>query len=169
MEAADRAYVAPYALAQESSRRISPVTALVWLVVLSGVGWGGYQLMLKMRDRGEELYAETVEVESRIDPSLVRAQIQALENLVYATEIDQYSQGSRIQRASLVLYQGVMQRTSPLLGARHGNKIVGFGSTAVASEGVGYGTIDMDMIRRGWEDVRAEVFHDAAWFQTARR
>ena len=65
-EAADRASAAlPQALAQDSSRRISPVTALVWLVVLSGVGWGGYQLLLKMRDKGEELYAETVEVEAR--------------------------------------------------------------------------------------------------------
>ncbi len=169
-EAADRANAAlPQALAQDSSRRIPPVTALIWLLVVSGLGWGGYQLLLKMGDRGEELYAETVEVASRIDPALVRSQIQALENLVYATEPEPYTQGSRIQRASLVLYQGVMQRSSQLLAARHGSKIVGFGSTASASEDVGYASIDMDMIRREWEAVRVEVFHDAAWFRAARR
>jgi hypothetical protein len=92
-----------------------------------------------------------------------------LENLVYAEEIEQFSHGSRIQRASMVLYQGVMQRVSRLLATRQGAKIVGFGSTAVASEGVGYATIYMDMVRREWESVRAEVFHDAAWFRTAGR
>ena len=168
-EAADGAYAAPLAMARGSSRRISPVTAFIWLLVVSGLGWGGYQLLIKMGDRGEELHAETVEVASRIDPALVRSQLQALENLVYGTEIEEYMQGSRIQRASLVLYQGIMQRASRLLAARHGNKIVGFGSTAATFEDVGYATIDMDMIRREWEDVRADVFHDAAWFQTARR
>jgi hypothetical protein len=146
-------------------RRFSPVTALVGLIVVSGLGWGGYQFLQKMGEKGEDLYAETVEVASRIDPSLVRVQIQALENLVYAEEIEQFSQGSRIQRASMVLYQGVMQRASRLLATRLGAKIVGFGSTAVRSEGVGYATIDMDMVRREWEAVRAEVFHDAAWFR----
>jgi hypothetical protein len=169
MEAADRGYAAPRALAKDSSRRISPVTALIWLLVVSGLGWGGYQFMLKMRDKGDELYAETVEVASRIDPALVRSQIQALENLVYATEPEPYTQGSRIQRASLVLYQGVMQKSSKLLAARHGNRIVGFGSNASAAEDVGYSTIDMNAIRRQWEAVRAEVFHDADWFKSARR
>ncbi len=169
METAAVASAAPRAMARTSFWRISPVTALIWLIVLSGGGWGGYRFLLKMGDRGGELHEARVEVASRIDPSLVRAQIQALENLVYAAEIEPYSQGSRIQRASLVLYQGVMQRASKLLAARHGNRIVGFGSMAVTSEDVGYGTIDMDRIRREWEAVRVAAFHDAAWFRTARR
>ena len=69
----------------------------------------------------------------------------------------------------MVLYTAVTLRTSQLLGAHHGNAIVGFGNTASASEGVGYSTINMDYVRREWEAVRAKVFHEAAWFKTAGR
>ena len=47
--------------------------------------------------------------------------------------------------------------------------IIGFGNFASASEDVGYSTINMDNVQREWEVVRAEVFHEAAWFQTAGR
>ncbi len=88
---------------------------------------------------------------------------------VYAEEIDPYSQGSRIQRASMMLYSAVMRRSSRLLATRHGKAIIGFGNTASQSEDVGYSTINMDYVRREWERVRAEVFHEADWFKTARR
>ncbi len=115
------------------------------------------------------MYAEVVKVENRIDPAVVRGPLQQLENLVYAEEIDPYSQGSHIQRATMVLYSALTRRTSQLLAARHGNAIIGFGNAASASEEVGYSTIDMDYVRREWEAVRAKVFHEAAWFKTAGR
>ncbi len=150
-------------------RRFSPVTALIGLLVVSGIGWGGYQALRAMGDKGEELYVETQEIESRINPDLVRAQLVALEELVYADEVEPYSQGSRIQRATMVLYSAVMRRSSRLLATRHGNKIVGFGSFASRSEDVGYSTINMESVRREWESVRSEVFHNADWFRSARR
>ncbi len=159
----------PVAVSAPSSRRFSPMTGIIGLLVLGGLGWGGYRFFLAMGEKGEELYAETVEVESRIDPAVVRGPLQQLENLVYTEEIDPYSQGSRIQRATMVLYAAVMRRASRLLATRHGNAIIGFGNTASASEGVGYSTIDMDYVRREWEAVRAKVFHEAAWFKTAGR
>jgi len=145
------------------------MTGIIGLLVLGGLGWGGYRFFLAMGEKGEELFAETVEVESRIDPAVVRGPLQQLENLIYTEEIDPYSQGSRIQRATMVLYAAVMRRASRLLATRHGNAIIGFGNTAAASEGVGYSTIDMDYVRREWEAVRAKVFHEAAWFKTAGR
>jgi hypothetical protein len=151
------------------SRRFSPVTALIWLVVVSGIGWGGYKALQAMSDKGEELFEEAQEIESRINPDLVRAQLVALEELVYAGEVEPYSQGSRIQRATMVLYSAVMRRSSRLLATRHGNKIVGFGSFASRSEDVGYSTINMESVRREWESVRSEVFHNADWFRSARR
>ena len=161
--------IEPVAADAPSSGRFSPITGIIWLLVLGGLGWGGYQFFLAMGEKGEELFAETVEVESRIDPAAVRGPLQQLENLVYAEEIDPYSQGSRIQRATMMLYSAVTRRTSQLVAAHHGKAIIGFGNTAAASEGVGYSTINMDYVRREWEAVRAKVFHEAAWFKTARR
>ena len=159
----------PVAASTPSSSRFSPITGLIWLLVLGGLGWGGYLFLRAMGERGDELYAETVAVASRIDPELVRGPLQQLENLVYAEEIDPYSQGSRIQRATMVLYSRVMSRATKLLAARHGNAIIGFGNTASASEDVGYSTINMDYVRREWEAVRAKVFHEAAWFKPVGR
>ncbi len=153
----------------QPARRFSPVTALIGLVVVSGIGWGGYEVLRGMGDKGEELYADTQEIEGRINPDLVRAQLVALEGLVYANDVEPYSQGSRIQRATMVLYSAVMRRSSRLLATHHGNKIVGFGNFASRSEAVGYSTINMESVRREWESVRSEVFHDADWFRSARR
>jgi hypothetical protein len=146
-------------------RRFSPVTALIGLVVVSGIGWGGYEVLRAMSHKGEGLYAETQEIEGRINPDLVRAQLVTLEGLVYADEVEPYSQGSRIQRATMVLYSAVMRRSSRLLATRYGNKIVGFGNFASRSEDVGYSTINMESVRREWESVRSAVFHDADWFR----
>ena len=110
-----------------------------------------------------------MEVEGRLDPAPMRVPLQRLENLIYAEEIDPHSQGSRIQRATMVLYKAVTLRTSQLHAAHHGNAIIGFGNTAAASEDVGYSTINMDYVRQEWEAVRAQVFHEAAWFKTAGR
>ncbi len=159
----------PMAARAPSSSRFSPITGLIWLLVLGGLGWGGYQVLLSMGEKGEELYAETVKVEGRLDPGLVRGQLQQLENLVYAEEIDPYSHGSRIQRATMVLYTAVTLRTSQLHAAHHGNAILGFGNIAAVSEDVGYSTINMDYVRREWEAVRAQDFQEAAWFKTAGR
>ncbi len=159
----------PRAGSATPSSRFSPRTGLIWLLVLGGLGWGGYRLFLAMGEKGEELFAETVKVEGRLDPGLVRGPLQQLENLVYAEEIDPYSHGSRIQRATMVLYKAVTLRTSQLHAAHHGNAIIGFGNTAATSEDVGYSTINMDYVRREWEAVRAQVFHEAAWFKTAGR
>ncbi len=145
-------------------RRFSPVTALIGLVVVSGIGWGGYEVLRAMGDKGEELYAETKEIEGRINPDLVRAQLVAVEGLVYASEVEPHSQGTRIQRATMVLYSAVMRRSTRLLATRYGNKIVGFGNFASRSN-VGYSTINMESVRREWESVRSDVFHDADWFR----
>ncbi len=153
----------------QPGRRSLPVKALIGLVVVSGIGWGGYKALQAMGDRGEELYAETQEIEGRINPDLVQAQLEALEGLVYGDEVEPHSQGSRIQRATVVLYSAVMRRSSRLLATRHGAKIVGFGNFASRPEGVGYSTIDMESVRREWESVRSEVFHDADWFRSAGR
>ncbi len=160
--------IEPEAARAPSSTRL-PIKGLIWLLVLGGLGWGGYRFFLSMGEKGGELYADVVEVESRIDPALVRGQLQQLENLIYAEEIDPYSQGSHIQRATMVLYSAVTLKTSQLRAAHHGNAIIGFGNAAAASEDVGYSTIDMDYVRREWEAVRAKVFHEAAWFKTAGR
>lgn len=149
----------------QSGLRFSPVTVLIGLVVVSGIGWGGYEVLRAMGDKGEELYVETQEIEGRIKPDLVRAELAALEVLVYADEVEPYSQGSRIQRATMVLYSAVMRRSPRLLSTRYGNRIVGFGNFASRSEDVGYSTIDMESVRREWESVRSEVFHDADWFR----
>ena len=122
-----------------------------------------------MGDKGEELFAETQEIEGRINPDLVRAQLVAVEGLVYASEVEPHSQGARIQRATMVLYSAVMRRSARLLSTRYGNRIVGFGNFASRSEKAGYSTIDMESVRREWESVRSEVFHDADWFRSARR
>lgn len=159
----------PSAAGAPSSGRFSPITGIIWLLVLGGLGWGGYQFFLAMGEKGGELFAEKVEVEGRIDPASVRGPLQQLENLIYAEEIDPYSQGSRIQRATMILYSAVTRRTSQLVAAHHGHAIVGFGNFASASEDVGYSTINMDQVRREWEAVRAKVFHEAAWFKTAKR
>ncbi len=153
----------------QPSRRFSPVTALVGLVVVSGIGWGGYEALRTMGDTGEEWFAETQEIEGRINPDWVRAQLVAVEGLVYASEVEPHSQGTRIQRETMVLYSAVMRRSPRLLSTRYGNRIVGFGNFASRSEEVGYSTIDMESVRREWESVRSDVFHDADWFRSARR
>jgi hypothetical protein len=150
-------------------RRFSPVTVLIGLVVVSGIGWGGYKAIQKLGDKGEELYVEMQEIEGRINPDLVRAQLVALEGLVYADEVEPYSHGSSIQRAAVVLYSAVMRRSPRLLATRYGSKIVGFGNFASRSEDVGYSTINMESVRREWESVRSAVFHDADWFRSAGR
>jgi len=153
----------------QPSRRFSPVTALIGLVVVSGIGWGGYEALRAMGDKGEELFAEAQEIEGRINPDLVRAELVAVEGLVYASEVEPHSQGTRIQRATVVLYSAVMRRSPRLLATRHGSRIVGFGNFASRSEKAGYSTIDMESVRREWESVRSDVFHDADWFRSARR
>jgi len=153
----------------QPSRRFSPVTALIGLVVVSGIGWGGYGALRAMGDKGEELFAEAQEIEGRINPDLVRAELVAVEGLVYASEVEPHTQGTRIQRATMVLYSAVMRRSARLLSTRYGNRIVGFGNFASQSEEVGYSTIDMESVRREWESVRSDVFHDADWFRSARR
>ena len=146
--------------------RFSIVSLLVWMVVLSGVGWGGFRFFGSMSDRGGEIFAETKETAGRIDPTLVRSQIETLEALVYPTQPAAIGQGGSIQRASMVLYSAVMRATSPLLGSMLGQKIVGFGSLASQYEDVGYATADLTRVQRDWEKVRAEVFHDADWFRS---
>lgn len=145
-------------------RRFSPVTALIGLVVVSGIGWGGYEVLRAMGDKGQELFAERQEIEGRINPDLVRAQLVALEGLVYADEVEPHSQGTRIQRATMVLYSAVMRSSPRLLATRYGNRIVGFGNFASRSD-VGNSTINMESVRREWESVRSDVFHDAVWFR----
>jgi hypothetical protein len=152
-----------------SNRRFSPVTVLICLLVAAAIGWGGYRFFRAMAAKGDELYAEAKETAGRIDPELVRGPLQELENLVYAEEVDPYSQGTRIQRAAVKLYQTTQTRAPNLLASRHGMKIVEFGNLASASEDVGLGTIDMVRVQREWEAVRAEVFHDAPWFKSAAR
>ena len=145
----------------------SIVSLLVWMIVLSGVGWGGLRFFRSMGERGGEIFAETVETAGRIDPTLVRSQIEALEALVYPTQPAAFGQGGSIQRASMVLYSGIMGATSALAGSQHGRKIVGFGSMASQYEDVGYGTMDLTRVQRDWEQVRAEVFHDADWYRSS--
>ncbi len=159
----------PMAAGAPSSSRFSPITGLIWLLVLGGLGWGGYQFFRSMGEKGGESFAELVEVEGRLNPAPMRVPLQRLENLIYAEEIDPHSQGSHIQRATMVLYSAVTLKTSQLRAAHHGNAIIGFGNAAAASGGVGYATINMDNVRREWEAVRAKVFHEAAWFKTAGR
>ena len=155
--------------AEQSGRggsSFSIVSLLVWMVVLSGVGWGGFRFIRFMGERGGEIFAETAEIAGRIDPTLVRSQIEALEALVYPTQPAALGQGGRIQRASMVLYSGIMRATSALAGSQHGQKIVGFGGMASQHEDVGFATIDLTAVQREWERVRAEVFHDADWFRS---
>ena len=143
----------------------SVVSLLVWLLVLSGVGYGGYRFFSSMGERGGEIYAEVEKTASRIDPALVRPQIEAVEALVYAQQVSQFGHGTRIQRAAMVLYSAVMRAVSPLLGTRHGQKIVGFGSAVSQYEDAGYTTIDMTRVRRDWEELREEVFWEADWLR----
>ena len=146
--------------------RFSIVSLLVWMVVLSGVGWGGLRFFRSMGERGGEIFAETAKTAGRIDPTLVRSQLEALEALVYPTQPAAFGQGGSIQRASMVLYSAIMRATSPLLGSQHGQSIVGFGSMASQYEDVGYATMDLTRVQRDWEEVRAKVFHDADWFRS---
>ncbi len=145
----------------------SIVSLFVWLVVLSAVGWGGVRFVRYMGDRGGEIAAETAKTAGRIDPTLVRSQIEVLEALVYPTQPAAFGQGGSIQRASMVLYSGIMRATSALAGSLHGRKIVGFGSKASQYDDVGYGTTDLTRVQRDWEQVRAEVFHDADWYRSS--
>ena len=69
----------------------------------------------------------------------------------------------------MMLYNAVMRRSSRLLATHHGNKMVVFGNFASRSEGMGYSTINMESVRREWESVRSEVFHDADLFRSAKR
>ena len=52
----------PPAVSAPSSGRFSPVTGIIWLLVLGGSGWGGYRFFLALGDRGEVQCAEWVKV-----------------------------------------------------------------------------------------------------------
>ena len=143
------------------------------LAVVFGLGWGGVKasqsFLGAMGERGGEIYDATRETASRIDPALVRSRIESMEALVYAEQVSQFGHGGRIQREAMLLYSAVMGAVTPLLGSRHGTKIVGFGNAASQYEDVGYSTIDMDQVRKDWEDLRADVFWDADWFRKPNR
>ncbi len=160
-------------VATSGGRRLVSFSRVFWLAVFVGLGWAGVKLSQSffgaMEERGTEVNAATQETAGRIDPALVRSQLEAMEALVYAGQVDQFAHGSRIQRASMVLYSAVMAATNPLLGSLHGRKIVAFGSAAAQYEDVGYSTIRMDQVRKDWEDLRAEVFWDVDWFRAPNR
>lgn len=156
----------PVAAAAEtpSAPRFSRVTVLFWLVAAGGLGYGGFRFFQSMGERGGNIQAEVERTASRIDPELVRTQIQAVEALVYPRGATSIGHGARLQRAIMVLFRGVMGRAPRLLATHHGGKIVGFGNVATDADD-GAGTIDMARIQREWERVRAEAFFDADWFR----
>ena len=160
-------------VATSGGRRFLSFSLVFWLAVVFGLGWAGVKVSQSffgaMEERGTEVHAASQETAGRIDPALVRSQIEAMEALVYAGQVDQFAHGSRIQRASMVLYSAVMAATNPLLGSLHGRKILGFGNAAGLYEDVGYSTIDMDQVRKDWEDLRVDVFWDVDWFRTPNR
>ncbi len=153
----------------KSGGSFSLVSMVVWGVVLGAMGWGGYWAVSAMGERGGEIFAETAATASRIDPALVRSELEAVEALVYAEPSSPFGHGGQIQRASMVLFSAVMRAATPLLGSRHGKKIVGFGSMASRTEDAGYTTIHMEQVRRDWEEIRAEVFLQADWFRSGGR
>ena len=160
-------------VATSGGRRFLNLSLVFKLAVVFGLGWAGVKLSQSflgaMAKRGTEVHAATQETAGRIDPALVRSQMEAMEALVYAEQVDQFAHGSRIQRASMILYSAVMAASDPLLGSLHGRKIVAFGSAAAQYEDVGYSTIRMDQVRKDWEDLRADVFWDVDWFRTPNR
>ncbi len=160
-------------VATSGGRRLLSFRLVFWLAVFFGLGWAGVKFSQSFfsatEGRGTEVNAATEETASRINPALVRFQIEAMEVLVYAGQVSQFAHGSRMQRASMMLYSAVMAATNPLLGSLHGRKIVAFGNAAAQYDDVGYSTIRMDQVRKDWEDLRAEVFWDVDWFRMPNR
>jgi hypothetical protein len=150
---------------QTDAPRRSVVTRIFWLVALLAAIGGSFVFLGSLTDRAEQIHAAAVPLESRIDPELVRGPLQALETLVYGDGADDLAYGSRIQRASMQVYTAVTVKAPRLLATRHGRRLVRFSNAAPAYEDVGYQSIDMGRIRRDWEELRAEVFRDAAWFR----
>jgi hypothetical protein len=146
-------------------QRRSVVTRIFWVVALLAALGGSFVFLGSLTDRAEQIHAAAVPIESRIDPELVRGPLQALETLVYADGAGDLAYGSRIQRASMQVYTAVTVKAPKLLATRHGSRLVGFGNAASAYEDVGYQAIDMGRVRQDWEELRADVFRDAAWFR----
>ena len=145
--------------------RVMPV---VWIAILGVLGWGGYQVLQKMGDRGGEIFEETKATAGRIDPELVRREIEALELVVYDNAGWDY--GARVNRQAAQLFAGVTRKASHLLAARHGAVISRLGQDLMSRQDPeNTPSLDeVDVLRREWEGVRDAVFNDATWYRSIR-
>ena len=102
---------------------------------------------------------------SAIDPSPYRAEIEALERLLYKPSPPDYGDGDLAASMLMRLHSRVSERgVNPMVRSRV-DEMLYLASHSDIGEG-GYALPDLGRIRERWERVRSQVFAPAVWFAT---
>lgn len=100
-----------------------------------------------------------------IDPGPYRAQIQAVESILYKESPPELFDCDRVARAMMDLHEMIVDTETNRVAVHEANRILFLSSRADIGD-VGYAIPDLGPIRKEWEEVRSVVFAPADWFRT---
>ncbi len=102
---------------------------------------------------------------NRLSPESYRDQISALEEELYRDSPAGFDDGDRISELAAALSMAVRGDGRNRRRQLAFRKLFDYAGSVGARTGVGYTTPNLVELRNDWEEVRGEVFAEAAWFR----
>jgi hypothetical protein len=101
-----------------------------------------------------------------IDPAPYRAEIEAIEEVLYRGAPPGLGDVDRVSALAMQLGDRVHADLGPLAGRRALVRLVGFAAEAGAAGEAGYAAPELSLARAEWEALRRELFQPAPWLRT---
>jgi hypothetical protein len=108
-------------------------------------------------------------VDGHIDPAPYRAEIETTEALLYSGESLADADWKGLSRALLELHNAIVFRDKTPAARETSRRLFFFSAQVDAETAVKHGDAELEVMRRVWEQIRAEQFATADWFHTASR
>jgi hypothetical protein len=102
-----------------------------------------------------------------LDPEPHRAEIAALEDLLYQERPAELGDPELVSRLAAELGERVLAREGRRTGRAAFERLLAFSSDAGAEGDAGYAAPDLSRARLAWEGLRGEVFAPAPWMRVA--
>lgn len=100
-----------------------------------------------------------------LDPTPYRAEIEAIETILYARHEPGWQTADMASAAVMKLGSSIARRARHPEVREVGARVLTLGSRFGAEADAGYAMPDLARMRRDWETLRNEIFRPAAWFR----
>ncbi|HTO55101.1 MAG TPA: hypothetical protein VMR50_17085 [Myxococcota bacterium] len=108
-------------------------------------------------------------VDGHLDPTPYRAEIQAAEALLYATDAPSNDDWKNLSRALLELHNAIVFHDSSAAARETSRRLFFFSAEVDAESSPKHLEEERASVRDRWEKIRTEQFAQADWFRTATR